>query len=307
MATRTPRTAGRDNMFDAGLGPYLQQIRRYPVLELEQEQRLARRFRDEGDVRAADQLVNSHLRLVAKIAMGYRGYGLPLADLISEGNLGMMQAVHRFDPDRGFRLATYAIWWIRAAIQEYIMRSWSVVRMGTTASQKRLFFNLRRVKSELDIMGEAGLNDDQVAIIAQKLDVEPSDVVAMERYLDGIASSLNEPVRQEADTEWQDWLESPEDDQETMLAEAEETGRARTLIEGAVASLGDRERDIFSRRRLVDAPATLEDLSQVYGISRERVRQIEARALEKVSRWVKRETRREMGRTPVLPAVAMHH
>ena len=240
MASRTPRTAGRDNMFDAGLGPYLQQIRRYPVLELEQEQRLARRFRDEGDVRAADQLVNSHLRLVAKIAMGYRGYGLPLADLISEGNLGMMQAVHRFDPDRGFRLATYAIWWIRAAIQEYIMRSWSVVRMGTTASQKRLFFNLRRVKSELDIMGEAGLNDDQVAIIAEKLDVEPSDVVAMERYLDGIASSLNEPVRQEADTEWQDWLESPEDDQETMLAEAEETGRARTLIEGAVASLGDR-------------------------------------------------------------------
>ena len=292
---------------EQSLNRYLSEIKKFPVLTAEQEYMLAKRYEEHEDPEAAAQLVSSHLRLVAKIAMGYRGYGLPLADLISEGNLGMMQAVHRFDPDRGFRLATYAIWWIRAAIQEYIMRSWSVVRMGTTASQKRLFFNLRRVKSELDIMGEAGLNDDQVAIIAEKLDVEPSDVVAMERYLDGIASSLNEPVRQEADTEWQDWLESPEDDQETMLAEAEETGRARTLIEGAVASLGDRERDIFSRRRLVEAPATLEDLSQVYGISRERVRQIEARALEKVSRWVKRETRREIGRTPVLPAVAMHH
>lgn len=285
--------------FDAGLGPYLRSIREFPVLKADEEVRLARRLRETGDNLAAQNLVNSHLRLVAKVAMGYRGYGMPIADLISEGNVGMMQAVHRFDPERGFRLATYAIWWIRAAIQEYILKSWSLVRMGTTAAQKRLFFNLRRLKSELEILSDTDMGADKIITIAKRLEVTPKDVVGMNRYLDGSTTSLNDRVRGDSMTEWQDWLADDRPDQERTLAERENRDRRRAMLRDAIATLNERERHILVARRLSDDPVTLEDLSQTYGISRERVRQIEGRAFEKVSKMVRRASK-----PPFLPAHA---
>src|SRR5512138_1301872 len=273
---------------EGGLSRYLAEIRRFPMLEPQQEYMLAKRWREHGHRDAAHKLVTSHLRLVARIAMGYRGYGLPISEIISEGNVGLMQAVKRFDPDRGFRLATYAMWWIRASIQEYILRSWSLVKMGTTASQKKLFFNLRRVKGQIQAIEEGELRPDQVKEIATKLGVSEEDVVSMNRRLGGDAS-LNAPVRADSESgEWQDWLVDETPDQEEQLAESEELTLRRGLLENAMKALTDRERQIFEARRLRDDPATLEDLSVEFGVSRERIRQIEVRAFEKVQRAVQK-------------------
>jgi RNA polymerase sigma-32 factor len=272
---------------EGNLTRYLQEIRKFPMLSPEEETALARRWRDEGDLEAAHKLVTSHLRLVAKIAMGYRGYGLPVGELISEGNVGMMQAVKRFDPDRGFRLATYAMWWIRAAIQEYILHSWSLVKMGTTAAQKKLFFNLRRLKGQMQAIEDGDLKPEQVAKIARALDVPEQDVVSMNRRLAAPDHSLNAPVRAESEGEWQDWLVDESETQEEALAEAEDMGQRKALLDKALATLNERERHIFIERRLKDEPTTLEELSQQYGISRERVRQIEVRAFEKVQKSMK--------------------
>ncbi|OAN48311.1 RNA polymerase sigma factor RpoH [Magnetospirillum moscoviense] len=272
---------------EGNLSRYLQEIRKFPMLGSEEEYVLAKRYRDTGDGRAADQLVTSHLRLVAKIAMGYRGYGLPVGELISEGNVGMMQAVKRFDPDRGFRLATYAMWWIRASIQEYILHSWSLVKMGTTAAQKKLFFNLRRLKGQMQAIEEGDLSPANVTHIATVLDVPENDVVNMNRRLSSPDHSLNAPVRADGDGEWQDWLVDERDDQETELAEREELGQRREMLSSALKSLNERERNILTLRRLRDNPVTLEDLSQQYGISRERVRQIEVRAFEKIQKSIR--------------------
>jgi RNA polymerase sigma-32 factor len=265
---------------------YLQDIRKYPMLAPQEELDLAIRYRASQDPQACNRLVTSHLRLVAKIAMGYRGYGLPLGELISEGNVGMMQAVQRFDPDRGFRLATYAMWWIRAAIQEYILHSWSLVKMGTTAAQKKLFFNLRKLKGQLQAIDDGDLSAELVATIAEKLDVSEDEVVHMNRRLSNPDHSLNAPIRTDGDGdgEWQDWLVDDREDQETTLAKSQELGHRQKLLTHALASLNERERTILTERRLRDDPTTLEDLSQQYGISRERVRQIEARAFEKVQK-----------------------
>jgi RNA polymerase sigma-32 factor len=272
---------------EGGLARYLQEIRRFPMLSHEEEYMLARSWREHGDIDAAHKLVTSHLRLVAKIAMGYRGYGLPVSELISEGNVGMMQAVKRFDPERGFRLATYAMWWIRAAIQEYILHSWSLVKMGTTAAQKKLFFNLRKVKGQLEAIDEGDLPHETVTEIARRLDVPETEVVNMNRRMASPDHSLNAPLRVDGDGEWIDWLVSHEDDQEADYAESEELEQRRALLTGAMKQLNDRERHIFTERRLRDEPKTLEELSQVYGISRERVRQIEVRAFEKVQKAVR--------------------
>ena len=267
---------------DGGLTRYLEEIRRFPMLEPQEEYMLAKRYVEYGDRDAAQQLVTSHLRLVAKIAMGYRGYGLPIGEVISEGNVGLMQAVKRFEPDKGFRLATYAMWWIKAAIQEYILRSWSLVKMGTTANQKRLFFNLRKAKSQLQALGEGDLKPDQVEAIATKLGVTQDDVVSMNRRLSGDAS-LNSPLRADSESgEWQDWLVDERDDQETVMAESEELDHRRAMLKQALAVLNEREKRIFEARRLAEDPVTLEDLSAEFGVSRERVRQIEVRAFEKV-------------------------
>jgi len=265
---------------------YLQDIRKYPMLAPQEELELSIRYRDSQDPHACNRLVTSHLRLVAKIAMGYRGYGLPLGELISEGNVGMMQAVQRFDPDRGFRLATYAMWWIRAAIQEYILHSWSLVKMGTTAAQKKLFFNLRKLKGQMQAIDDGDLSAEHVAIIAEKLDVSADEVVQMNRRLSSPDHSLNAPIRNdgESDGEWQDWLVDEQDNQEVQLAKSQELGHRQKLLTSALASLNERERTILTERRLRDDPTTLEDLSQHYGISRERVRQIEARAFEKIQK-----------------------
>jgi RNA polymerase sigma-32 factor len=272
----------------AGLSRYLEEIRRFPMLEPNEEYMLAKRWQQHEDTEAAHKLVTSHLRLVGRIAMGYRGYGLPMGEVISEGNVGLMQAVKRFDPDKGFRLATYAMWWIRASIQEYILRSWSLVKMGTTASQKKLFFNLRRVKGQIQAIEEGELRPDQVTEIANKLGVSEEDVVSMNRRLGGDAS-LNAPVRADAESgEWQDWLVDETPDQEEQLAESEELALRRGLLENALKTLTDRERQIFEARRLRDEPATLEDLSTEFGVSRERIRQIEVRAFEKVQRAVQK-------------------
>jgi RNA polymerase sigma-32 factor len=273
---------------EGGLSRYLDEIRRFPMLEPQEEYMLAKRYLDYDDREAAHKLVTSHLRLVAKIAMGYRGYGLPIGEVISEGNVGLMQAVKRFEPEKGFRLATYAMWWIKAAIQEYILRSWSLVKMGTTANQKRLFFNLRKVKSQIQALDEGDLKPDQVSTIATRLGVTEEDVVSMNRRLSG-DTSLNAPIR--ADTEggeWQDWLVDDRDDQETTLAESEELEQRRSMLRKAMDVLNDRERRIFEARRLADDPMTLEDLSTEFGVSRERVRQIEVRAFEKVQQSVQR-------------------
>ena len=269
---------------EGNLSRYLQEIRKFPMLSAEEENSLSRRWRDNEDLDAAHKLVTSHLRLVAKIAMGYRGYGLPVGELISEGNVGMMQAVKRFDPDRGFRLATYAMWWIRAAIQEYILHSWSLVKMGTTAAQKKLFFNLRRLKGQMQAIDDGDLQPEQVAKIAHALDVPEADVVSMNRRLTAPDHSLNAPVRADSEGEWQDWLVDEADTQESVLAEREELTGRKALLNGALKSLNDRERHILIERRLKDNPTTLEDLSQQYDISRERVRQIEVRAFEKLQK-----------------------
>ncbi|NYZ15034.1 RNA polymerase sigma factor RpoH [Azospirillum sp. RWY-5-1] len=272
---------------ESNLSRYLQEIRKFPMLEPNEEFMLAKAWREHGDSEAAHRLVTSHLRLVAKIAMGYRGYGLPLSELISEGNVGMMQAVKRFDPDRGFRLATYAMWWIRAAIQEYILHSWSLVKMGTTAAQKKLFFNLRKLKGQMQAIDEGDLSPEHVAAIATKLEVPEQDVIAMNRRLASPDHSLNAPLRADSEGEWQDWLVDESSNQEITLAEQEEMGKRRKLLVQAMKGLNDRERDILTERRLRDNPTTLEDLSQKYGISRERVRQIEVRAFEKLQKSIK--------------------
>ena len=272
---------------EGSLTRYLQEIRKFPMLEPEEEYMLAKRWKEREDSEAAHRLVTSHLRLVAKIAMGYRGYGLPLSELISEGNVGMMQAVKRFDPDRGFRLATYAMWWIRAAIQEYILHSWSLVKMGTTAAQKKLFFNLRRLKGQLQAIEDGDLSPENVEKIAHELDVPEADVVSMNRRLAAPDHSLNAPLRSDSEGEWQDWLVDETDSQETMLGERQELGLRRDLLEKALTHLNERERHILGERRLKDSPTTLEDLSQQYGISRERVRQIAVRAFEKLQKAIK--------------------
>jgi RNA polymerase sigma-32 factor len=272
---------------ERNLSRYLQEIRKFPMLSPEEEFSLARRWREEGDVEAAHRMVTSHLRLVAKIAMGYRGYGLPLGELISEGNLGMMQAVKRFDPDRGFRLATYAMWWIRAAMQEYILHSWSLVKMGTTAAQKKLFFNLRKLKGQMQAIDDGDMAPEHVTRIADRLRVSEEEVVNMNRRLASPDHSLNAPMRKDGEGEWQDWLVDDTDDQETRFAESEELKDRRRLLVGAMKTLTERERHILNERRLKDSPATLENLSRQYGISRERVRQIEVRAFEKLQKSVR--------------------
>jgi RNA polymerase sigma-32 factor len=272
---------------EGNLSRYLQEIRKFPLLEPQQEFMLAKAWREHGDSKAAHQLVTSHLRLVAKIAMGYRGYGLPVAELISEGNVGMMQAVKRFDPDRGFRLATYAMWWIRASIQEYILHSWSLVKMGTTAAQKKLFFNLRKLKGQMQAIEEGDLSPEQVTKIATRLGVPEEEVVNMNRRLAAPDSSLNAPVKAEGDMEWQDWLVDDSPNQEARLAESQELGQRKTMLAAALKQLTDRELHIIVERRLVDEPKTLEDLSSKYGISRERVRQIEVRAFDKLQKAMK--------------------
>jgi RNA polymerase sigma-32 factor len=272
---------------EGGLTRYLEEIRRFPMLEPQQEFMLAKRWREHGDREAAHKLVTSHLRLVAKIAMGYRGYGLPISEVVSEGNVGLMQAVKRFEPDKGFRLATYAMWWIKASIQEYILRSWSLVKMGTTANQKKLFFNLRKAKSKISALQEGDMRPDQVKLIAKRLGVTEQDVVDMNRRLGG-DSSLNAPIRDDGDAgEWQDWLADDSESQETVLAEHEELDNRRKALSDALGVLNDRERRIFEARRLADSPITLEDLAAEFGVSRERVRQIEVRAFEKVQKAVK--------------------
>ena len=270
---------------EGGLSRYLSNIRKFPMLGKEEEFMLAKRWREHQDFDSARQLVNSHLRLVAKIAMGYRGYGLPIEEVISEGNVGLMQAVKKFEPDKGFRLATYAMWWIRASIQEYILRSWSLVKMGTTAAQKKLFFNLRKAKSEISALEEGDLHPDQVRLIATKLGVLDEEVISMNRRLAGPDASLNAPLRADSENEWQDWLEDKDAvSQETQLAESEEKAIRMSLLEEAMTELTDRERHILTERRLRDDPTTLEELASQYGVSRERVRQIEVRAFEKLQK-----------------------
>ncbi len=271
----------------SGLSRYLEEIRRFPMLEPDEEYMLAKRWREGDDVAAAHTLVTSHLRLVAKIAMGYRGYGLPMNEIISEGNVGLMQAVKRFEPDRGFRLATYAMWWIRAAIQEYILHSWSLVKLGTTAAQKKLFFNLRRLKSQMQAIEEGDLSPEAVKKIAETLAVTEEDVISMNRRLDGPDHSLNATLRAESDMEWQDWLVDERATQDTLLAEDDELDHRRELLASAMHVLNEREKHILTERRLKENPTTLEDLSTEYGISRERVRQIEVRAFEKLQKAIR--------------------
>ncbi|MBO9560689.1 MAG: RNA polymerase sigma factor RpoH [Caulobacter sp.] len=270
---------------DGGLSRYLTEIRKFPMLAKDEEFMLAQRWKEHQDSEAAHKMVTSHLRLVAKIAMGYRGYGLPIGEVISEGNVGLMQAVKKFEPDKGFRLATYAMWWIRASIQEYILRSWSLVKMGTTAAQKKLFFNLRKAKSQISAFEDGDLRPEQVSAIATKLGVLDSEVISMNRRLSGPDASLNAPLRADGESEWQDWLADDDQvSQETMVAENEEKSLRMTLLEEAMVELTDRERHILTERRLKDDPTTLEDLAAQYGVSRERVRQIEVRAFEKLQK-----------------------
>jgi RNA polymerase sigma-32 factor len=272
---------------ESGLSRYLAEIRKFPMLEHGEEYMLAKRFLEHGDSEAAHKLVTSHLRLVAKLAMGYRGYGLPIAEVISEGNVGLMQAVKRFDPERGFRLATYAMWWIRAAIQEYVLRSWSLVKLGTTAAQKKLFFNLRRMKGQIQALEEGDMRPENVKTIAKKLGVTEDEVISMNRRMAAPDHSLNAPLRADSEGEWQDWLVDETSDQETLLADREELGERKELLLAALEGLTERERHILKERRLKDEPKTLEDLSVQFGISRERVRQIEMKAFEKLQRVMK--------------------
>jgi RNA polymerase sigma-32 factor len=282
MAYAAPRVAPEGN-----LSGYLREIHKFPMLSFEEELELARRWRNDADIEAAHKLVTSHLRFVAKIAMGYRGYGLPVGELISEGNVGMMQAVKRFDPDRGFRLATYALWWIRAAIQEYVLHSWSQVRIGTTAAQKKLFFNLRRLRIQMQAIDDNDLKPEQVTRIAGMLGVPEQEVITMDRRLAAPDSSLNAPAGPEGTTEWQDWLVDESETQEGALAEREELSERKAPLSAALQTLNTRERHILTERRLKERPTTLEELAQQYGISRERVRQIEGRAFKKLQEFVK--------------------
>ncbi|AEV39164.1 RNA polymerase, sigma 32 subunit, RpoH [Pseudovibrio sp. FO-BEG1] len=283
MARNLPALTGGEG----GLSRYLDEIRKFPMLQPQEEYMLAKRYREHDEPKAAEKLVNSHLRLVAKIAMGYRGYGLPLGEVISEGNVGLMQAVKRFEPDKGFRLATYAMWWIKASIQEYILRTWSLVKMGTTANQKRLFFNLRRVKGKIQAFEDGDLRPEQVQQIATTLGVTENEVVSMNRRLGG-DSSLNAPLRSSEgeSSEWQDWLVDDSESQEAVLAEQEEYDVRRDMLKNAMSVLNERETRIFEARRLSENPITLEELSTEFGVSRERVRQIEVRAFEKVQKAV---------------------
>jgi RNA polymerase sigma-32 factor len=288
----------------SGLSRYLDEIRRFPMLDPDEEYILAKRWREHGDVDAAHQLVTSHLRLVAKIAMGYRGYGLPMNEIISEGNVGLMQAVKRFEPERGFRLATYAMWWIRAAIQEYILHSWSLVKLGTTAAQKKLFFNLRRLKSQMQAIEEGDLSPEVVKQIADHLRVTEQEVIEMNRRLEGPDHSLNAALRSDSESEWQDWLVDESTSHEVQLAEQEEMDHRRGLLVSAMKVLNPRERHILTERRLKEDPTTLEALSAEYGISRERVRQIEVRAFEKLQKAVQEleAEQREAARATPLPS-----
>ena len=295
MAAALPMISG-----ESGLSRYLNEIRKFPMLQPEEEYMLAKRWKEHEDPDAAHRLVTSHLRLVAKIAMGYRGYGLPIGEVISEGNVGLMQAVKRFEPDKGFRLATYAMWWIRASIQEYILRSWSLVKMGTTASQKKLFFNLRKAKSQISALEEGDLRPDQVEIISTKLGVSKQDVIDMNRRMSGDAS-LNAPLREEGEGEWQDWLVDSSASQENLLVDREESDNRHGVLHSALGVLNERERRIFEARRLADDPITLENLSDEFNISRERVRQIEVRAFEKVQAAVKTGMAKLEAPVPVLP------
>ena len=272
---------------DSNLSRYLREIRKFPVLEPEEEYMLAKRWKEHEDADAAQKLVTSHLRLVAKIAMGYRGYGLPLGEIISEGNLGLMRAVKRFEPEKGFRLATYAMWWIRASIQEYILRSWSLVKIGTTAAQKKLFFNIRRLKGEIQAFEEGDLSPENVEKIASRLNVGEDDVISMNRRMTAPDSSLNTPLRVDSEGEWQDWLADETENQETVLAEREEAEERHRLLTEAMEVLNDRERKILIARRLQEETVTLEDLSHEYGVSRERIRQIETRAFQKLQKAIR--------------------
>ena len=285
MAANVPAVPNLDP--STNLSRYLQEIQKFPILEAEEEFILAKNWTEKEDVEAAHQMVTSHLRLVAKIAMGYRGYGLPLGELISEGNVGLMQAVKRFEPDRGFRLATYAMWWIKASIHEYILRTWSLVKIGTTAAQKKLFFNLRRIKGQLKEIDEGDLSPESVKKISEILDVPEDEVISMNRRLAGPDNSLNVPLRSDGDNEWQDWLVDETASQEEILGDRQELANRRKLLNRALIGLNDRERHIFIERRLTENPKTLEDLSEHYSISRERVRQIEVRAFEKVQESIK--------------------
>jgi len=273
---------------EQGLQRYLSEIRKFPMLEKNEEFMLARQWRDHEDTEAAERMVTSHLRLVAKIAMGYRGYGLPMAEVISEGNVGLMQAVKKFDPDKGFRLATYAMWWIRAAIQEYILRSWSLVKLGTTAAQKKLFFNLRRLKGEMQALEQGDLKPDQAKLIAEKLNVTEDEVYSMNGRLSGSDASLNVPMGTEGDSEWQDWLADEEPSHAQKFADREEFDARMQLLSAAMEDLNEREREILTERRLADEPVTLEELSERYNVSRERIRQIEVRAFEKLQQGMLR-------------------
>jgi len=287
-------------LVSGGTVRYLEEIRRFPMLEAEEECVLAKRWREHGDADAAHKLVTSHLRLVVKIAVGYRGYGLPISEFISEGNLGLMQAAKRFDPEQGFRFATYAMWWIKAAIHEYILRSWSLVKMGTTANQKKLFFNLRKAKNRIAALEEGDMHPDQVKLIAQRLGVTEQDVVEMNRRLGGDVS-LNAQMREDADSsEWQDWLVDESSDQESRLAESEESVNRKKALGEALSVLNERERRIFEARQLGDNPITLHELAAEFGISRERVRQIEGRAFQKVQRAV------QVAIAHMRPSIAIH-
>ena len=272
---------------ESNLSRYLSEIKKFPMLSADEEFQLATDWRETGDVTSAHKLVTSHLRLVAKIAMGYRGYGLPVTELISEGNVGMMQAVKKFDPDKGFRLSTYAMWWIRASIHEYILHSWSLVKMGTTAAQKKLFFNLRRMKNQMQAYEDGDLSPEHVTTIAERLDVPEDEVISMNRRMSGGDQSLNAPMRVDGEGEWQDWLVDETPGQEARLVESDELYKRRELLANAMANLNERERDIIVKRRLSEEPSTLEDLSQTYSVSRERIRQIEVRAFEKLQQAMK--------------------
>jgi RNA polymerase sigma-32 factor len=285
MATNLPALTGLDP--STNLSRYLSEIRKFPLLEAQEEFMLAKNWAEREDTESAHKLVTSHLRLVAKIAMGYRGYGLPLGELISEGNVGLMQAVKRFDADRGFRLSTYAMWWIKASIQEYVLHTWSLVKIGTTAAQKKLFFNLRKLKGQLKAIDEGDLSPENVQKISERLNVSETEVINMNRRLAGSDNSLNAPLRAEGDGEWQDWLVDESANQEEILGDREELAGQRKLLANALTGLNDRERHIFVERRLTEGPKTLEELSEEYNISRERVRQIEVRAFEKVQKAIK--------------------
>ncbi|MEM6901060.1 MAG: RNA polymerase sigma factor RpoH [Pseudomonadota bacterium] len=269
---------------EQGLSRYLSEIRKFPMLAKEEEFMLAKRWQEHEDSEAAEKMVTSHLRLVAKIAMGYRGYGLPMAEVISEGNVGLMQSVKKFDPDKGFRLATYAMWWIRASIQEYILRSWSLVKLGTTAAQKKLFFNLRRIKGEINAIEQGDLKPEQVTEIAERLNVSEDEVRSMNGRMSGSDASLNVPMGQEGDMEWQDWLADEEPNQAANFAQNQEFDARMELLQSAMGDLNEREQHILQERRLTDEPKTLEELSEVYNVSRERIRQIEVRAFEKLQK-----------------------